>query len=679
MITNNMVIKQMNEVAGVRGILSADIHGEVDRTDEAGEGEQELPQTHVPGGGGEAVGFTNEEAELVDDVPELVAGGDDESDDEGENDDMPTLNNPEEDDSDDKEEIIEVNVKEVEPADGRPKRSTAGKKTLSEDYVWNLMNMSVKNGLKTYGGMAEKVCEVELKQLFLDKKALLPMKWEDLNKEQRRRVIRSHMFLTEKYNDGVFEKLKGRMVADGRTQDRSIYMDYSSPTVKTSSVMTCLKLAATKGWKFIKVDVGGAFLCANIDDTEEVFLLLERDIVDLVKKWIPQFKVYVRSDGKMVVRVAKAMYGLIQSALLWYKELTGFLEEHGFSAVDADRCILHKVTADGKHVLLIVYVDDILILSEQEELCNWVKRILEDRYKKITYEDGKKINYLGMILEQVEEGFTISMKAYILDVLEEYCKDVRKCISPARGDLFESHANDKLVKDKAKFHTMVAKLLYLGKRGRPDILLPVQYLCTRVKQPIDGDMRKLERVLRYLKLTSSMKRRVGKEPFNKVEAYIDAAFGGHADGKSQSGCVVTLGGTAVIEICRKQKIVSKDSTEAELVALSNLLIEVEAVQELLDNLSNLMGEDLTKERMTVYQDNTSKISLVTKGGGKPRNKYMKVRQEMVKERVDKKDVDIIYIKTCRMLADILTKPMSGEKFYKFVRALLNHLISMTSG
>jgi hypothetical protein len=481
------------------------------------------------------------------------------------------------------------------------------------------------------------------------------------------------MFLTEKYNDGVFEKLKSRIVADGRTQDRSIYTDHSSPTVKTSSVMMCLKIAATRGWKFMKVAVGGAFLCADIDNTEEVFLLLDRDIASLVKKWLPELKVNLRSDGKLVVQVAKAMYGLIQSALLWYKELTGFLEGKGFKKVSADGCVLHKVTGDGSHILLIVYVDDILILSGKLEWCEWVKNAIQKRYEKITVEMGPKINYLGMILEQAEKGFTISMRAYILDVLSEYGKDVKKCISPAKGDLFESLRNDEEEKDRGKFHTMVAKLLYLGKRGRPDILLPVQHLCTKVKNPMKSDVRKLERVLGYLKQTSVMKRRIGAEPFSKVEAYIDAAFGGHADGKSQSGCVVTLGGTAVIEICRKQKIVSKDSTEAELVALSDLLIEVEAVQELLDNLSELMGLKLTMERMKVYQDNTSTISLVTRGGGKPRNKYMKVRQEMVKERVDKKDVDIIYIKTCRMLADILTKPMSGEKFYKFVRALLNHL------
>jgi hypothetical protein len=129
---------------------------------------------------------------------------------------------------------------------------------------------------------------------------------------------------------------------------------------------------------------------------------------------------------------------------------------------------------------------------------------------------------------------------------------------------------------------------------------------------------------------SALKRRVGKEPFERVEVNLDAAFGGHLDGKSQSGCVVMLGGTGVIEICRKQKNVSKDSTEAELVAVLDLLIEAEAVQELIDELSYLMKETLTKKTMVVYQDNMSTISLVTKGGGKPRNKYMKVRQAVVK-------------------------------------------------
>jgi hypothetical protein len=195
-----------------------------------------------------------------------------------------------------------------------------------------------------------------------------------------------------------------------------------------------------------------------------------------------------QKDGRMVVKVAKAMYGLIQLALLWYKELTGFLEEESFKRVKADGCILHKKTEDGIHILLIMYVDDILILSEEGDLCKEVRLLIERKYQKVTCEMGDKINYLGMILERVTDGFTISMKAYVMDILKEYGKDVKKCISLAKANLFEAEENDEVIKDRAKFHMMVAKLLYLGKRGRADILLPVQYLCMRVKHPTKGDI-----------------------------------------------------------------------------------------------------------------------------------------------------------------------------------------------
>lgn len=45
----------------------------------------------------------------------------------------------------------------------------------------------------------------------MEKKALVPVVWEELSKEQRQCITRLHIFLTENYNDGVFEKLKARV------------------------------------------------------------------------------------------------------------------------------------------------------------------------------------------------------------------------------------------------------------------------------------------------------------------------------------------------------------------------------------------------------------------------------------------------------------------------------------
>jgi hypothetical protein len=146
------------------------------------------------------------------------------------------------------------------------------------------------------------------------------MKWESLSDDQRSKIVRSHMFLREKYEDGRFIKMKARLVADGRMQDRTVYHDYSSPTAKTKSVMTCLKLAAVHNWNMLKLDIGGAFLCADMTESEEVYMLSDQQLSRMCGEWVPGVKEFIRMDGKMVVKVSKAMYGLIQSAKLWYKE-----------------------------------------------------------------------------------------------------------------------------------------------------------------------------------------------------------------------------------------------------------------------------------------------------------------------------------------------------------------------
>ncbi len=92
-------------------------------------------------------------------------------------------------------------------------------KHYDEAFDWNLVNLSVNTTLRDFGEVAQKACEDELKQLFREKKALVPVKWESLNPKQKKQIVKTHMFLKEKFEDGSFVKLKAGLVADGRTQD----------------------------------------------------------------------------------------------------------------------------------------------------------------------------------------------------------------------------------------------------------------------------------------------------------------------------------------------------------------------------------------------------------------------------------------------------------------------------
>jgi hypothetical protein len=182
-------------------------------------------------------------------------------------------------------------------------------------------------------------------------------------------------------------------------------------------------------------------------------------------------------------------------------------------------------------------------------------------------------------------------------------------------------------KTEKKFNSIVAKLLYLGKHGHPDILLVVQFLCVRVKVLTMEDATKLARVLEYLKLMKTWVRVFEDSPFERVQTYINASFATHADGKSQSACVVMLGNTLVHEACRKQKLITKSLAKAELVALLDYITEGELIEHFIMDIGRLLDDDIVTNVHLVYQDNQSTIALVKNGAGKSRSKYMKVRQE----------------------------------------------------
>jgi hypothetical protein len=192
------------------------------------------------------------------------------------------------------------------------------------------MNLSVDAAIRVFGDVAVNMCKEEIVQLFMERQALRPVKWDELSTEQKRNAVRSHMFLKEKYEDDRFVKMKACLVVDGRMQDRTVYLDYLLPNAKTRSVMTCLKIAAMKNWDLLKLDVGGAFLCAHIDADAEVLMFLDKGVANMCIDAMLHLKEYLRDDGKLFVKVDKAMYGLIQSANLLYRELSGHVMKNGF-------------------------------------------------------------------------------------------------------------------------------------------------------------------------------------------------------------------------------------------------------------------------------------------------------------------------------------------------------------
>ena len=139
------------------------------------------------------------------------------------------------------------------------------------------------------------------------------------------------------------------------------------------------------------------------------------------------------------------------------------------------------------------------------------------------------------------------------------------------------------------------------------------------------------------------------------------------------GGVIMVGGTTVKCITCKQKCVARDSTEAEMVALEAIVLDVEWHHEWFKR----QGYDM--KTPLIFQHNTSTITLVTKGGGKTRNKTMRVKQAVILEGFKNGYYEFEYIPTDDMVADIYTKPLSGMKYYRFKKFIMVNQESKAAG
>ena len=123
----------------------------------------------------------------------------------------------------------------------------------------------------------------------------------------------------------------------------------------------------------------------------------------------------------------------------------------------------------------------------------------------------------------------------------------------------------------------------------------------------------------------------------------------------------------ILTKCRKQKLNTKSSTEAELVAVDDMMPQI------LWTRYFLMGQGFDLKGNVVYQDNKSAILLETNGFGSSsrRTRHINIRFYFVKDRVNSGKVEIKFLPTDEMVADFFTKPLQGRKFVEFRNIILN--------
>ena len=519
--------------------------------------------------------------------------------------------------------------------------------------------MSAKRGIAVFGEKAIVAIFKEFKQLH-DKGVFKPIHHNELTAAQKRKALREITKIKEKRCG----KIKGRTCADGRPQRGYISKDESSsPTISNDAFLMSLIIDALEERDVATADVEGAYLNADMEDFT-IMKVTSPDHIRILCEVDETYKEYVGVDESgnevLYLQLVKALYGCIKSALLWYRLFSETLVDMGFQLNPVDKCVANKMV-NGEQCTVAWYIDDNKISHKDPKVVSEVIENIEKRFGKMTVTRGKVHTFLGMNITFKNKQVEIDMKSYCEEAIDGYHRKVYgKAATPARRDIFEVSEDSPLLSEELRenFHSTAALLLYVSLRGRPDILLPVSFLCTRVGKATEEDDEKLLRVLKYLNGTLGMTYKLGAKNLKELKIWVDAAFAVHVDMKGHTGGLVSMGTGAFMCKSSKQKLNVLSSTECELVGAASYIVN--AIW--LDQFLKYQGYPL--EEKMFFQDNESAIRFARNGSASARknSKHIDVRYFFLKDRLENGGYIVEHCRTTRMLADFFTKPLQGSLF-----------------
>jgi hypothetical protein len=543
-------------------------------------------------------------------------------------------------------------------------------KTTRNEMCFGQMYI-LQKGLKEFEKRGSEATSRELEQLH-QRHCFAPIAVSELTPIERRKAMESLMFLTEKRD----KRVKGRMVYNGKpTREWLSREDSASPTAALESIMLTAAIDMHEKRDVMCVDIPNAFIQTHMPEIgpgdERVIMKITGVLVQMLTQLNPELYgphvVYEKGKQVLYVQVLRAIYGMLQASLLWYNKFRKDLEGYGFKFNPYDPCVANKTVNNAQHTIRF-HVDDLMSSHRDPAVNSKFEEWLQKKYGKharVVSHRGKTHDYLGMTLHFEKERLKVDMTEYVEDMIKECSQTIKstdKAATPATVDLFNLGLDKKLDKKRAEeFHTIVAKGLFVAKRARPDIHPTIALLCTRVRAPNESDWIKMIRLLKYLNCTKNDKLSISIDNVRIVKWYVDAAYAVHSDYKSHTGATMTFGKGAIQTISRKQKLNTRSSTEAELVAADDAAVMILWTRQFLEE------QGYGVERNVLYQDNKSTILLENNGrrSSSKRTRHLNVRYFFLTDQIEKGKLLVEYCPTDKMIGDYMSKPLQGTKFQEF--------------
>ncbi len=329
-----------------------------------------------------------------------------------------------------------------------------------------------------------------------------------------RQLMRMRWVLTTKSSGAM----KARLVVQGFTDPDLGHLRRESPMASRRARQTFLTLSASLGLHIHKGDVTSAFLQGG--GTE-----LERDVLC---EPVKELSDALNLKNHEVVRLRKAVYGLINAPRQWWKDVQQTMGELGWTASSIEPCLWKMMDTNGQVIALCtVHVDDFLIAIKDDKQGKDILDALKAKYTWGSWEDQDFV-MCGVRVRQLWQN---GAWGQILLDQEEYVMQQDEISIPYKLD----DATPLDAKGKSEMHSMVGALLWIATQTMPWIAAPLSITQSEASEANIGTLRKLNKILRTAKATRTTPMVLHRHIAPCVVTYSDAAWGCRRDGSSQGG------------------------------------------------------------------------------------------------------------------------------------------------
>jgi hypothetical protein len=264
----------------------------------------------------------------------------------------------------------------------------------------------------------------------------------------------------------VFDpKLRVRLVICGNFEKKTDVETFAA-VVNMTMLKIFLLVVAVLNWECWQFDFEVAFLNGKMK-TRSVYV-----------RQLPGFE-----DGtNWVYKLLKTLYGLRDTPLMWFREVTKLMKKEGFTPLSSEACVF--VSKDLK-VWIILYVDDMAIAAATREQIEQVVSQLSKTFDLTAL--GEVDHFLGLQIVRDWNLKTIKLtqKSYIERVLtgRDWMR-LKGAATPLDPQIrYDSELPELPEKEKAEFLELVGSGQWVGNNTRPDITYAANFLGRHRNKP----------------------------------------------------------------------------------------------------------------------------------------------------------------------------------------------------